>query len=474
MGGCTGSTGAGSAPFHELALFRHTRRRCSSTRVGSVADEDVRQLTIGWIRAGGTGSTRAGSVAMLDLESKSSGCSTAITIVASALLALGVVMVFSATASLVAPPVTEKPLSDPSVRQALFTGIALVTLLLVRLCPYQWWRIRKGTLFQPAIYLLILSVAALVAVLLFGEIRNGARRWLSIGPASLGLGFQPSEVAKLAIVIFIAAFCGRLGSRIRRFWSGFLPIVLILGIVAGLVGIEDFGTAALLIAVGACLLLCAGVKLWHFCLAGLPAVAGLVYLVIARPYRVERLTAFLDPYADPLGKSYHQIQSLITIASGGWWGHGLGCGIQKYGYLPESRNDFIFAVICEELGIVGGIAVIGLFAIFIWQGKRASGKASSEFGRLLALGATLMIGFQAAMNIAVVTVAAPTKGIGLPFVSAGGSGVLLLSVLVGLLANVARQEPSNPTIHGVPLGTPSESGVECPGAVPDGTAQTQA
>ncbi|MFH1420136.1 MAG: putative peptidoglycan glycosyltransferase FtsW [Planctomycetota bacterium] len=411
---------------------------------------------------------------MLDIKTKSSGCSTAITIVAAALLALGVVMVFSATASLTSPPVTDNPLRNPSLRQALFTGIALVALLLVRLCPYQSWRIRKGTFFQPAIYLLILAIAALVAVLLVGEDRNGAKRWLSVGPASLGLGFQPSEVAKLALVIFLAAYCGRIGQRIRLFWSGFLPAVLTLGLVAGLIGIEDFGTAALLVTVGACLLLCAGVKIWHFCLAGLPAIAGLVYLVLARPYRIERLTAFLDPYADPLGKSYHQIQSLITIASGGWWGHGLGCGIQKYGYLPEGRNDFIFAVICEELGLIGGIAVIGLFAIFLWQGKRAAANASSEFGRLLALGATLMIGFQAAMNIAVVTVAAPTKGIGLPFVSAGGSGVLLLSVLVGLLANVARHDAGGSTAaRCIPLrAPPAASGVGCPGAIPDGAAPT--
>ena len=158
-----------------------------------------------------------------------------------------------------------------------------------------------------------------------------------------------------------------------------------------------------------------------------------------KPYRLRRLTSFLNPDADPQGAGYHQLQSLVTIASGRWWGRGLGAGIQKYGYLPEGRTDFIFAVICEELGVVGGIFVLTLFGILVWQGKRAMQSATTEFGRLLALGVTLMIGFQSAMNIAVVTVSVPTKGIGLPLVSAGGTGVVLFATLIGILANIARR-----------------------------------
>ncbi|HKQ47511.1 MAG TPA: putative peptidoglycan glycosyltransferase FtsW [Phycisphaerae bacterium] len=384
---------------------------------------------------------------MFRLDSRPSPASTTITILAAALMAVGVVMVFSASASLTAPPPTQNVLANSSFRQAMFTFAALVTMLMVGLCPYESWRLRcaeSGTnrlsWFQPSVLLALVAIALLVAVLIpgIGEERNGARRWISLGPSALGLGFQPSELAKLSLVVLLAAVAGHIGEGIRRFWTGLLPLILLLGIVCGLVGIEDFGTAALLAVVGGCMLVGAGAKIWHMFLVCLPGVAGLVYLVVSKPYRVTRVLSFLDPYADPQGAGYHQVQSLITIASGDWWGRGLGAGIQKYGYLPESRSDFIFAVICEELGIIGGVAVLALFAILLWNGRIAMLRASSEFGRLIALGATLTIGFQAAMNVAVVTVSVPTKGIGLPFVSAGGSGVILFAVLVGLLVNVAR------------------------------------
>ncbi len=378
---------------------------------------------------------------MYRLESSPSPASTTISVVSAALLGLGVVMVFSSSASLTAPPITENLLSNTSFRQTTFNFAALVIMLMVGLCPYESWRIRERTWFQPALLLGLVSIALLVAVLIpgIGEVRNGARRWLSIGPASLGLSFQPSELAKLVLVVVFAGLCSQMGERIRRFWTGLLPMLLILAVVAGLVGIEDFGTGALLALVGACILLASGAKVWHLILTAMPGGVGLVYLIIAKPYRLERLKAFLDPFADPQGSGYHQVQSLITIASGGWWGQGLGAGIQKYGYLPEGRTDFIFAVICEELGLVGGIAVLGLFAVLLWSGRRAMLTAHTEFGRLLALGATLTIGFQAAMNVAVVTVSIPTKGIGLPLVSAGGSGVILFSAIIGLMINVARR-----------------------------------
>ncbi len=376
---------------------------------------------------------------MLRLNSRPTSCSAALTISASALLGIGVVMVFSASAtSLTSPPISENPVASPSFRQALFAVFSLVALLVVGLCPYGVWRIRKGAAGQPAVGLMVLSVGLLAAVLVFGEDHHGAKRWLSLGSALAGLSFQPSEVAKLAVVVFLAAYCAHRRDQMRRFWLGLLPAVLVLVLVVGLVGIEDFGTGVLLMVVGVCMLLAGGARLWQLAMLGLPALGGLGYLLVSQPYRVERILTFLDPYADPQGSGYHPIQSLITIASGGLWGRGLGAGIQKYGYLPEGRSDFIFAVICEELGIIGGTAVIGLFLILLWQGRRAMVMATTELGRLLALGATLVIGCQAAMNIAVVTVSLPTKGIGLPLVSAGGTGVVLMSILTGLLVNVAR------------------------------------
>ena len=371
---------------------------------------------------------------MFHIGSRPSSTSTGIAVVAASLMAIGVIMVFSATASLTSPPITQNPLTNSSFRQAMFAVAALIGLLLVGLMPYEWWRIRPSGLFQPAIWLMILAVGLQVAVYAVGHERKGATRWLSLG----GLSFQPSEVAKLAVVVFFAAYCSRYRERVPRFWTGLLPALLILGGVVALVGREDFGTAVLLLAVGGCILLAGGARIWHLCLLSLPAMAGLVYLVLSKTHRVERITTFLNPDADPQGTGYQAIQSLISIASGGWMGRGLGQGIQKYDYLPEAHNDFIFSVICEELGIIGGAAVILLFVVLVWQGRKAMLAASTEFGRLLALGATTTIGFQAALNIAVVTVSVPTKGIGLPLVSAGGTGVVFLGILTGLLVNVAR------------------------------------
>lgn len=369
--------------------------------------------------------------------SRPSTTSTGITLVAAALMALGIIMVFSASANLTAPPLTENTLLNPSFRQAMFTVSALIVLLLVGLLPYEWWRIRPGTLVQPAIWLLVLAIGLLVAVLFVGEARKGATRWLALG----GLSFQPSEVAKLTVVVFFAAYCSYLDKRLAQFWAGLLPALFLLGVLVALVGNEDFGTGVLLLAVGGCILLAGGARIWHLVLLSVPAVAGLAYLVYSRPHRIERIITFLDPDADPQGAGYQAMQSLISIASGGWWGRGLGQGIQKYDYLPEARNDFIFSVICEELGIVGGAAVILLFVALVWQGRRAMVTAASNFGRLLALGAVTTIGLQAAMNVAVVTVSVPTKGIGLPLVSAGGTGVVFLGILTGLLVNVARFRP---------------------------------
>jgi len=383
---------------------------------------------------------------LIRLDSRPSSCSTAITIVAAGLLGLGVVMVYSAGASLTSSALTDHPIRHPSFRQAVFSSLALVVLLVVGLVPYRWLRIRSGSWWQPNLFMLAATIVLLALVLVpgIGEVRNGARRWIAVGPPDSALSFQPSELAKLTMILFFAGYLAWIGDRIRRFWTGLLPSVFVIVVVCGLVGIEDFGTAALLLAVGGCMVLAAGARWWHLGLLALPGVYGAVHLVVSRPYRVQRLMTFLDPFADPQGSGYHQIQSLVTIASGSWWGRGLGAGIQKYGYLPEGRTDFIFAVICEELGILGGLGVIGLFAVLIWQGRRAMLSAPDGFGRLIALGATLMLGFQAAMNIAVVTVSVPTKGIGLPFISAGGTGVVLFSIVIGLLVNVARHHRPAP------------------------------
>lgn len=374
------------------------------------------------------------------LGSLPSRTSTNIVVTAAALMSLGVVLVFSANASLTAPSLLNEPLKNQALRQAAFTGIGLLVVLIVGIIPFEWWRIRRGSLWQPSLALLLLALALCAIVLVpgIGRERNGARRWLSFGPAAWGAGFQPSELAKLAVVVFTAGYAAWRGEGLRKFWTGLLPGLMVIGAFVGLVGKEDFGTAALIGMVGAAILLGGGARVWQLIICGLPAAIGMGALIALEPYRVSRLTSFTRIWDDPLGKGYHPVQSLMTIASGQWWGRGLGGGIQKYGYLPEASSDFIFAVICEELGLIGGAAVIGLFIVLVWQGRRAMLDCPDSFGRLLAFGAALTIGLQAVINVAVVTVSVPTKGIALPLVSAGGSGVVFLSALLGLLVNVAR------------------------------------
>ena len=217
---------------------------------------------------------------------------------------------------------------------------------------------------------------------------------MQVGPESFGLSFQPSELAKLAIVVFLAAFLSSSAGRIRSFWKGLLPACMAIGLIVSLVGKEDFGTGALLALVGGMMVVVAGAKWRHLMVfrdsshfgIGVPGSAS-------RPYRVERLMVFRNIWADPQGAGYHPVQSLVTIASGGLFGRGLGSGVQKYGYLPESRSDFIFSVICEESGMIGALVVISLFLLLMWFGWRTVRLSHSSYGRLLAFGVTSMFVF---------------------------------------------------------------------------------
>jgi cell division protein FtsW len=376
---------------------------------------------------------------MSDIDPQAKWTSTAILSVCAALITVGVVMIASASASL------DRSIFGPSFwrapwgRQVLFAALgfgAMVISAWIGQRVVHWSARRRSWM---AALLLIVCVGALVAVLVpgIGAARHGARRWIRFGPEEYGFGFQPSELAKLALVVGLAVLLSRPAKRVRSLPFGLLPAGLLVGLIAGLVGLEDFGTAALLAAVGGLMLIVGGCRLWQVGLAAVPGAAALAYLLLSQEYRVKRLMSFLDIWSDPRGAGYHPIQSLATIASGGWFGRGLGGGVQKYGYLPESRTDFIFSVICEETGVFGGAAVILLFAVLVLLGARAVSRAPNAFARMLAFGVTLTIGLQAAMNIAVVSVCVPTKGIALPLVSAGGSGVVFLGCAVGLLAGVA-------------------------------------
>jgi cell division protein FtsW len=219
-----------------------------------------------------------------------------------------------------------------------------------------------------------------------------------------------------------------------------LPLVTIFGMVAALVLIEDFGTTALVAVVSLVLMLMAGCRLWHVGLLIPPGVLTVWALIFRDPdsFRYKRMMAFMNPWADPQGVGFHPIHSLYAIMSGGFWGRGLGNGIQKMGYLPEDNTDFIFAIICEELGFLGAAMVIGLFIAFVIIGWRIASRCQHHFGKMVAFGITAIIGLQAAINIAVVTVTMPTKGIALPFISSGGTGWIMNAAAIGVLMSIER------------------------------------
>ncbi len=317
---------------------------------------------------------------------------------------------------------------------------------------YHRYSFDGGWLKSPTCYFLILSIVLLIFVLshkffpLFTSLvpeKNSHYRWLEIPLGSISMSFQPSEMAKWAGVFFLAAGCDKFGDKIRLFWKRFVPICSVVGVVVILIIVEDFGTAALISLLAFLMLIIAGVKLRHI-LPPLPFGAILFYVAIKySPGRWERIIAFLNPDKWVDGINYQPTQSKIALGSGGLWGKGLGRGICKYGHLPEDTTDFIFAIIGEELGFMGNAAVIGLFILFVWLGILVVARCKDRFGQLLAGGIVLTIAIQAALNIGVVTVVLPTKGLPLPFVSAGGTSMLLSAAAVGVLLNIAKQSTSN-------------------------------
>jgi cell division protein FtsW len=289
---------------------------------------------------------------------------------------------------------------------------------------------------SPAFWFLILSglACALVLVPGIGTAINGARRWIKLGPIQI----QPSELAKWAAVLFTAYWMCRPQTDTRRLFRGFLPIILPVAALCLLVVIQDFGTAALIAFCCLTMLLAGRMRWWHIAIVLVPAILGGYWFIAHKEYRLRRIMAFRDPYASPQGEGYHMIQSLLSFSTGGLTGKGLGNGVQKLGYLPEDTTDFIFAVICEELGLFGAMLTIALYLGIMFVAWETVKRKRDDFGRLLAFGVASMIGLQAAINIAVATVSVPTKGLSLPLVSAGGSGMVITSAALGLLYSVSR------------------------------------
>jgi len=357
------------------------------------------------------------------------------------LMATGAVMVFSAGANLGHEFDLRHFYDFPGLRQIMFFPIAVVVLFLASVPNYRFWRFRSHWYTCPAVWLLVIAFALLIAVLVpsLGTAVNQARRWLRIPLGPVSISFQPSELAKWMMVFFLAGVCSKIGPDLKLYWRRFLPLCLLIGLVCGPIVVEDFGTAAFIALISFTILLVAGVKWWHV-LTLLPiGTIGVIAALIQAPHRVQRLAAFLHPEWFGESVAYQANQSLIAIGSGGVWGKGLGQGISKYGHLPEDTTDFIFAILGEELGVVGTLGVIALFIFFVILGVVVVTRCRDPFGRLLAAGIVLTIGVQAALNIGVVTVVLPTKGIPLPFVSAGGTSMLLSSAAVGVLLNIAAR-----------------------------------
>ncbi len=348
-------------------------------------------------------------------------------IVVLALVGIGIVMVYSTSAILAGDR-----FQDPYYflkRQALFAGLGLALMILMMYFPYR-------VLNRVAYPLLILSILALIAVLIpgLGVRAGGSMRWLRV----LSFSFQPSEFAKLSLVIFLAYFLTKKEEKIRSFSFGFLPTILISGLVIGLVLKEpDFGTAFFLMVMVFLLLFLGGTRVVYIAGAVLLLLPVAYYLMTSAAYRYKRLMSFIRPWDDPTGTSFQIIQSFLSFGSGGLFGLGLGEGRQKLFFLPAPHTDFIFSIIGEELGLIGALVVVLLFFIFILRGMHIGYGLEDPFASYLALGLTLMISLQAIINMGVVLGLLPTKGLTLPFISYGGTSLITNLVGVGILLRLS-------------------------------------
>jgi cell division protein FtsW len=351
------------------------------------------------------------------------------------LVCTGVVMVYSASA-VMAMERWQQPYLF-LVKQVAWAVMGLAIMPIIMRIDYRNYR-------QPAVIWAGLAVAAITLVaVLFGPTRNGATRWLAIGP----LGIQPSELAKITIVIFIAALLERRMDRIDDLKYSLLPIGVVLGVTVVLILLEpDLGTAVCVVTIAAAMVFSAGITYRYVIGLFLAALPALYFVIATSEYRRRRVLAFLDPWADPLGDGWQMIQSMIAVGTGGVFGRGLMGGVQKLFYLPEPHNDFIYSVIGEELGLVGTSLVLACFGVIAWRGLRAAVRAPDRFGAFLAIGLTTMVVFQAFFNISVVLGLLPPKGIPLPFVSAGGSSLLINLVGMGILLNVSQHASTSQVV----------------------------
>ncbi len=347
-------------------------------------------------------------------------------ITSAALAIVGLMMIYSATFAL-----GYQLHGQPTyyfIRQLLWMGIGTLALIIFARIEYHTWR-------RFSIPLLAFTLLLLVLVLVVGDERFGGQRWLFNG------SIQPSELSKLAIIIYIADWLSSKGEQIRKVSYGLIPFAILLGVITGLIVLQrDLGTAVMIGSTALAMFFIAGGNLVQMLLSGILGGATLYLLITRSAYRMARMTAFLDPLnSDPLGNGYQIRQILIALGSGGLTGLGLGASRQKFGYIPASHTDGIFAILGEELGLIGALVVLGLFAFFAYRGFRIALTAPDAFGTVLASGITCGLIFQAIINVGVVTASLPFTGIPLPFISFGGSSLVISLASVGLLLAVSRR-----------------------------------
>ena len=347
------------------------------------------------------------------------------------LVGLSIIMVWSASA-VVAMEKYQQPYMFLT-KQMMWSGLGLTAMMTGASLDYHLFKEER------VIWAGLGLVAICLIAVLFSPPVNNARRWFSVG----GLGIQPSELAKLVAIFFIASMLERRMHRINEVGYALLPIGLVVGLLVALILLEpDFGTSMSLALIAAVMVFGAGLSYLYVLGAAALAIPAGVLVMFGAAYRRARLTAFMDPWADPQGTGFQLIQSLIAVGTGGITGRGLMQGVQKMFFLPEPHSDFIYAVISEELGLIGATAVLICFCVITWRGLRVASNAPDTFGAFLALGLTTMISVQALVNISVVLGLLPTKGIPLPFVSAGGSSLIINLLGMGVLLNVSRHASS--------------------------------
>ncbi len=341
-----------------------------------------------------------------------------------ALAAAGILEVYSAATF-------SEPVSNPIFRHLLYLVVGLVGMAIAIKLDYH--RLADPLLFRTIV---LVCLAMLILVLVLGDERKGAQRWLVIA----GQSFQPSEFAKFGLILLLAVKLSANQENIKSLFRGFIPPMFIACVFIGLVLLEkDLGVPVVMLAVSFLMVMMAGARWTYIFMSAVPAIVGIGALAYASPYRLRRLLAFLDPWSRREQEGWHLIQSLAAFARGGIWGQGPGASQQKLHYLPEAHTDFIFAILGEEMGLIGTLVVVGFYVVFIMAGLRIAMCARDLFGTLLAGGIVALVGLQATINMAVTTGMLPTKGLTLPFVSYGGTSLMTFLVCAGVLISVGLQ-----------------------------------